>query len=292
MNLEKGTYTVLVTPFTDNNMIDFASIKKIIDKQLNFPSVKGLVLLGSTGENGTIKPDEKLDIIKFVYAYVNGVKKIIVGINNNDTDECVKLTQLYKDFADYFMLTVPYYNKPSDNGLLGHFYELSEKSSRPIILYNIPSRTGVNLKPDSIAQLYKNCENIVGIKESSGSLEQIIKIKRLCNIDVFAGDDALIIPTLSLNGCGVFSVASQAIPELITNVVDKCLEQNYREAFELFNGYSLFIENMFIETNPVPIKYILYINKLIKNPAVRKPLSELTNDSKTQLDAYFFCKNN
>jgi 4-hydroxy-tetrahydrodipicolinate synthase len=288
MNLEKGVYTVLVTPFTENNMVDFPSIKKLIDKQLGFSTVKGLVLLGSTGENGTIKPNEKLDIINFVYHYVNGRKKIIVGINNNDTDECVKLVQTYKQYADYFMLTVPYYNKPSQNGLYSHFYELSEKSSKPIILYNIPSRTGVNLNPKTIAELYNNCENIVGIKESSGSLDQIIKIKRSCKIDVFAGDDAFIIPTLSLNGCGVFSVASQIVPELITGVVDKCLEQNYREAFELFNNYSLFIENMFIETNPVPIKYMLYMNKLIKNPDVRKPLCELTSDNKMILEAYCF----
>ena len=157
------------------------------------------------------------------------------------------------------MLTVPYYNKPSQNGLYNHFFELSQKSSKPIILYNIPSRTGINLSPLTISNLYNNCENIIAIKESSNSLDQIIKINRLCNIQVFAGDDSSIIPVMSLNGCGVFSVASQIVPELITSVVDKCLEQNFIKANELFNNYSLFLDHLIIESNHTQIKYILYI---------------------------------
>ena len=223
MELEKGTYTVLVTPFTKNNYIDFPSLKKIIDNQLNYKTIRGFVILGSTGENSTITDDEKLDIIEFIYKYVNKRKKIILGINNNNTKFCIEMIKKYEEFTDYFMITVPYYNKPSQKGLYTHFKLLSDNTKLPIVLYNIPSRTGINLLPNTIIQLYDTCDNIVAIKESSRNLDQIIKLKRVCNIDIFSGDDELILPILSLGGCGVFSVASSIIPNTISDIVDHCL---------------------------------------------------------------------
>ena len=197
MNFNSGVYTVLVTPFDDNNNIDFDSLDNLIDKQLN-SNVTGLVILGTTSESPTINLEEKKSIVNFVYKRVSGKKKLIVGVGGNNTNNVINFSQFCENLCDGFMVTVPNYNKPTQNGIYQHFSEISNKfPNKPIILYNIPSRCCVNMLPETVKKIYDNHSNVLAIKEASGSMDQVMKIKSLCDIKIFSGDDALVLPIIA-----------------------------------------------------------------------------------------------
>ena len=273
----EGVYTVLVTPFDINNNIDYQDIDKLILNQIN-TGVKGIILLGTTSESPTINANEKEEIVKYVWSKYNNKIRIIVGIGGNNTMETIEFGKICQDKCDGFMVTVPNYNKPTQDGIFEHFVEIAiSLKSKPIMLYNIPSRCGVNMEPNTIIDLCKTCENIKAIKEASGSLEQIRKIKQKCSIKIYSGDDVNVIPIMSLGAVGLISVASNLIPTALCNIVDNCLKNNYDSALQSFYNYYDFMNALFVVSNPIPLKYLLFKNNVIKNSNVRLPLTKISD---------------
>ena len=278
MDLFKGVYTVIVTPFKNDLSVNYNDLELLIKYQKN-SGVVGIVILGTTSESPTLSIEEKQEIIKFVHKRtVNTNIKLIIGVGGNNTAEVIYLSQFCVPYCDALMITVPNYNKPSQEGIKQHFISISKKvPNTSIIMYNIPSRCGVNMEPETVKYLYENCHNIRAIKEASGSLNQAIQIINTCNIQVFSGDDALTIPIIASGGHGVISVISNLFPEQMVILKSFCLDNNYNDARELYNKLHKFIKLLFVETNPTPIKYVLYKFNLISTDNVRLPLISSTN---------------
>lgn len=263
MYLKNGVYVALVTPFTKDDEICFSILKELVDFHIESKTT-GLVLLGTTGESPTLSHQEKCEIVKFVYEEAKGKIDIIVGVGGNNTKEVINFMNYCNSYADGLLVTVPNYNKPTQEGIYYHFEEISKKTSLPIMMYNIPSRCGVNMEPETIAKLSK-IENIVAIKEASGSISQLQEIKKLCDIKIFSGDDALILPTIALGGVGVVSVLGNILPKVVLEMVDLCLNNDFDKASKLYYQYHEKIKTLFIETNPIPIKEIMSQNNMLLN---------------------------
>ena len=243
MFLKKGSYPVLPTAFTEDGIIDFKSIDKLLQKLLK-STVSGLVILGTTSESPTLSIDEKNEIIDFVHKKINGKKYLIIGVGGNDTLKTLEFAKSCHDKADAYMVTVPNYNKPSQDGIFNHFSLIAsnnEINDKPIVMYNVPSRCGVNMEPETIKALYDSFPNIVAIKEASGSLDQAIKIKSLCDIQIFSGNDNLVIPIMSIGGAGVITVAGNVYPNLIQKITEYCLKEKYSKASNLYFKLNKFI---------------------------------------------------
>lgn len=282
-----GAYTVVVTPFARDGLIDYTDLGKLIDQQLK-TDITGLVFLGTTSESSTISLEEKKRIIQFAHSRISRKKFIVIGVGGNDTNATTELAQYSSNYCDGIMVTVPNYNKPSQDGIFYHFQHISSNIDKPIMMYNIPSRTGVNMEPETIFTIYNTCKNIVAIKEASGSLNQVQDIINLCNIQIFSGDDALIIPIMAVGGSGVISVASNVVPNEIIDIVSMCAKNNYKGACKLQNNVREFIKYLFVDTNPTPIKELLYYNKTFKTNIMRLPLIPMQNiDQKQKLHALY-----
>ena len=280
MNFEDGVYTVLVTPFDKENYIDYDSLENLIELQCK-SKVTGLIVLGTTSESPTINLDEKNKLVEFVSKKLRNRKKLIIGIGGNNTVNVINFANFCKNLCDGFMVTVPNYNKPTQEGIYRHFTIISKTfGSKPIILYNIPSRCGVNMLPETIKRVFNDNDNVLAIKEASGSMDQVMKIKSICNIKIFSGDDSLVLPIMSLGGSGVISVLSNLYPNGVFKIYNKCKLNKYDEARNYYFKFHNLIKLMFIETNPVPIKQLLFNAKFIKNNNVRLPLCEI-EDIKT-----------
>jgi len=289
MKFDKGSYVVLPTPFKFNR-VDYNSLEKLIYRILD-SDVKGIVILGTTSESPTLSLEEKKKIVYFVRNIVQNTKTLIIGVGGNNTFKTLEFALYCSDKCHGLLVTVPNYNKPSQEGIFHHFCKISNHTkirSIPIMMYNVPSRCGVNMEPETIRDLFKICGNIVAIKEASGSISQVIKIKSLCDIQIFSGDDYLIIPIMSLGGCGVISVAGNVFPNKIEDIVRYCLDGKYEKARELFFCLDKFIENLFIETNPTPLKQILQEKKIFDKNDVRLPLFTLNIKNKDLLLKSYF----
>jgi 4-hydroxy-tetrahydrodipicolinate synthase len=278
-------FTVIPTFFSDNNAINYNSISNHIQCQIN-KGIKNIVILGTTSEAPTISINEKIKIVHMIRDTFSDSINLVIGINGNNTIEVLNEAKLFQPFADYLMISAPYYNKPTQEGLYKHFKFLDDSISKNIILYNVPSRCGVNIEPTTIASLYNDCKKIVAIKEASGSIEQVIKIKKLCNIKIYCGDDALIIPFMSLGAEGLISVISNVIPSEMNYIINNYKNGNTKDALDLFYKVYDLIKLAFIESNPIPIKYMIYkLNNLISYK-MRLPLTELSENSKVEIDNY------
>ncbi|MGI6491678.1 MAG: 4-hydroxy-tetrahydrodipicolinate synthase [Peptococcaceae bacterium] len=250
--------TAMVTPFNDDLSINFSQAKKLAQHLITAGS-DGLVIAGTTGESPTLSKDEKLELFQKVVDEVGGKAVVVAGTGSNSTADSIALTRAAeKTGVDGVMLVVPYYNKPSQEGLYQHFKAIAESTSLPIILYNIPGRTGINLQPATVARLAQ-ISNIVAIKEASGIMDQVSELRKLLPDDfaIYSGDDSLTLPMLALGGTGVISVASHLVgirmKEMVTAFIsgDTSLAQKiHLELFPLFKG-------IFITTNPVPVKTAL-----------------------------------
>ena len=275
---DKGeVYTVIVTPFDDEDKIIFSDFDNLINYQIK-NGVNGIILLGTTSESPTIDIEEQQEIVDYVWNRFNGQIKIVVGIGGNNTKKVIEFGRFCVDKCDAFMVTVPNYNKPTQHGIFEHFFKIANDEllkEKEIMIYNIPSRCGVNMDPDVIVSLNSICKNITAIKEASGSLTQIRKIQEKCNINIYSGDDLNILPIMSLGGVGVISVASNIMPKDICELVNLCNNNNFSMAKCLFYQISELIENLFLVSNPIPIKYVLFKNGLISNDNVRLPLTRL-----------------
>lgn len=274
-----GVYTVLVTPFVDDK-ISYNDINNLVNRQIN-TGVKGIIILGTTSESPTISVKEKKELVEHIWNNYNNLINIIVGIGGNNTKEVIQFGRFCVNKCHGFMVTVPYYNKPTQEGIFEHFFHIShdnELRKKEIIMYNIPSRCGVNMEPDTIINIYNSCKNVVAIKEASGSLDQIGQIKNGCNINIFSGDDMCVLPIMSLGGIGVISVVSNLIPEYIVNIVNLCNNNNFVKARNMYYKCHDLIKSLFIVSNPIPLKYLLYKNNIISSQNVRLPLTVINNN--------------
>ena len=279
----KGCATALVTPFT-NDGINFEELRKLIEFQI-LEGIDALVICGTTGECSTMSLAEKKSVIDFSVKVANGRVPIIAGTGGNNTADAVAMSKYAESVgADGLLLVTPYYNKTTQKGLIAHFSKIAESVNIPIILYNVPSRTGLNIEPEICLELSK-IPNIVAIKEASGNISQVAKIANLCNdeLTIYSGNDDQILPILSLGGLGVISVLSNVYPKFVHEMVMDYLTGNWQKA-TASQIYSLpLINALFSEVNPIPIKYAL--NKIGFNCGIpRLPLVELSDKSKEKID--------
>ncbi len=252
--LFKGVATALATPF-DSKGVNINEFKKFIEFQIS-SGVNALVVCGTTGESSTMTIDEKIKAIKCAIETSNGRVPIIVGTGSNNTSASIEMSQIAEQLgADGLLLVTPYYNKTTQKGLFEHYKTISQSVSIPIILYNVPSRTGMNINPETCFELSK-IDNIVGIKEASGNISQVAKIASLCGDDfsIYSGNDDQIVPILSLGGKGVISVLSNIKPELTCSITNSFFKNAINEACYYQLQSLPLIESLFAETNPIPVK--------------------------------------
>ena len=275
----RGCITALVTPFTNEGEVDRNALEGLILRQLE-SGVHGIVPCGTTGESPTLSHEEHEEVIKITINTVGKRVPVIAGTGSNSTEEALRLTMAAeKAGADASLQVVPYYNKPNQSGLYEHFDKIAKNTSLPIILYNIPGRSVVGLDTATIKKLNKQNKNIVGIKEASGSMDKVREIKSECPEDfiILSGEDALNFEILKAGGYGYISVTSNIAPKECSELFNNFSENNIEKAEQINNNLSELNKVLFIDTNPIPIKYALYKAGLCNN-ILRLPLVEL--DSK------------
>jgi len=280
MTIFNGSATALVTPFSKSGeSVNFNVLKDLIDFQIE-NGTKALVILGTTGEASTISFDERIKIIEFAVKYANGRIPVIAGAGSNDTQTAVLNSTTYEKLGvDALLIVTPYYNKSTQKGLIAHYTEIAENVNIPIILYNVPGRTGVNILPSTVKKLSEH-KNIVGIKEASGNMEQVSEIIRICgpNFKVYSGDDALIVPILSIGGSGVISVVSNIVPNLVNELCESFFKGEVSKSKDLQLLLNPLIKAMFIEVNPIPVKKALNLMKKSVG-GLRLPLTEMDDEN-------------
>lgn len=251
----EGAYTALVTPFK-NEKIDYDALEKHIEFQIK-EGIDGVIPMGTTGESPTISFEEHEEFIRRVVKIVNKRVKVIAGTGANSTSEAIWLTKGAEDAGVDAALSVnPYYNKPTQKGLVAHYEAIAKATKLPVILYNIPGRSGVNFLPESINELLQKVDNIAAMKEASGDITQMMRLVELCGdrITLLSGDDNLLLPLLSIGGKGVISVLSNIVPADVKRVITLFNEQKTEEAKAAFYKILPLCRAMFLETNPIPVK--------------------------------------
>ena len=280
----EGSLVAIVTPFK-NNKIDETKLKELIEFQIK-NGTSGIVPCGTTGESPTLSVPEHERVIEITIQAVKGRVPVIAGTGANSTSEAIKLTQdAAKAGADASLQVSPYYNKPTQKGLYLHFKAVADSVSIPIILYNIQGRTAVNIEPDTIARLARDCKNIVGVKEASGSLDQMAKTKALCPKDflLISGDDSLTLPLLGIGGVGVISVVANIVPADVVAMIDAFKKGNVKEAQRIHYKLLPLVKAMFIETNPISVKTAMGLLKMIE-VGLRLPLCEMSDENLAKLN--------
>lgn len=281
----KGVWTALITPFKKDGSIDWEAYDKLIEKQLE-AKVVGILISGTTGESPTLTDEECIELVKKAKEKVAGRCIIMAGTGTNNTEKSIYKTKLAKDAgADMIILVNPYYNKPTQEGLYRHFKAIAESTNLPIILYNIKGRTCVNLETSTLIRLANEVKNIVGVKEASGDLAQIKSVceERPKDFMVFSGDDNITFQIIKDYGVdGVISVASNIIPKEMIEMVNKTLSGEIEKAEELNKKLEPLFKTLFIETNPIPVKYAAYEMGLCKN-IYRLPMCEISEEHGKQV---------
>lgn len=253
----KGCGTAIATPFTENG-VNFEEFGKLLEEQIK-QEVDAIIVCGTTGESATMTDKERKDTIKFAIDKVAKRAKVIAGTGSNNTRAAVELSKYAESAgADGILVVTPYYNKTTQAGLIEHYKTIAEAVTVPIIMYSVPSRTGVNINPETCLELSK-IKNIVAIKEASGNLSQVAKIASLCrdNLDIYSGNDDQIVPILSLGGKGVISVLSNVMPRYTHDMTQKFFDGKIREATQMQLDAIDLIDALFSEVNPIPVKYAL-----------------------------------
>ena len=277
-----GAATAIITPFKDGK-IDYVSFKKIIEDQIS-GGVDGIVVAGTTGEAATLTHEEHCECIDFVVKEVDGRVPVIAGTGSNDTAYGIELSQYAcKAGADALLLVTPYYNKATPKGLIKNFLETADKTDKPIILYNVPSRTGCNISLPVYKELAKH-ERIVAVKEASGNISAIAELIAECGdyFDIYSGNDDQIVPIMSLGGKGVISVLSNVLPRETHDLCQLCLDGNFKDAADMQLKYLKFINTLFCEVNPVPVKTAMAALGYCTEE-MRLPLCEMEESNKEKL---------
>ena len=277
--------TAMVTPFKEDFSIDYAGLEKLVNHLVNNGS-DTLLVAATTGESPTLTLDEEMELLKFVKSIVKNRAKIIMSTGSNCTQTAVEQSIRVQKAggADAILSVVPYYNKPSQAGLINHFTQIAKSVDLPVLLYNIPGRTGINMLPETIAQIAEKNPNVFGVKQSNGDLDQVSEIILNCPHDftVLSGDDSLTLPMISLGARGVVSVASHIIGKEIKQMIRLFKLGKVNEAAAIHSKYYPTFKKIFMAPNPVPIKAAL--NKLgFISDTVRNPLVTLTNEQKEEL---------
>ena len=272
----RGSIVPLVTPFHDGRL-DEDALRRLVEFQIRHGS-HGISVLGTTGEPTSLTPDERERVMALAVEAAGGRVAVLVGTGSNNHDETLRYTRLAEPLgADALLLIVPYYNKPSQRGLYEHFRRAAAAARLPVVLYNLPGRSAVNLEPDTIAQLHAACENIVGVKEANPSLDQVSRVLARCGRDflVYSGIETLCFPMLALGGAGHVSATANVAPERVARLYDLCAAGRWDEARDLHYELSELNEVLFLETNPGPVKAALGMMGLI-DPEVRLPLAPVS----------------
>ena len=280
-----GSIVPLVTPFHDGHL-DEDALRRLVEFQIRHGS-HGISVLGTTGEPTSLTPDERERVMALAVEAAGSRVPVLVGTGSNNHDETLRYTRLAERLgADALLLIVPYYNKPTQRGLYEHFRRAAAATSLPVVLYNIPGRSAVNLEPDTIAQLHAACENIVGVKEANPSLDQVSRVLARCGRDflVYSGIETLCFPMLALGGAGHVSATANVAPERVARLYDLCAAGRWDEARDLHYELLELNEVLFLETNPGPVKAALGLMGLI-DPEVRLPLAPVSEATAERVHA-------
>jgi len=272
----KGSMVALVTPFKDGE-VDVATLQRLVEFHLK-SGTSGIVPCGTTGESATLSHEEHEQVIEMTVQAARGRVAVIAGTGSNNTQEALRFTRhAERAGADGALLIAPYYNKPTQEGLYRHFRAVAEAGGLPIVVYNIASRTGVNIEPETFARLSK-IPNIAAVKESSGNLEQMSRIKQLCGdrVVLLSGDDSLTLPVLAIGGTGVVSVVANIVPKPVAQMVAAFHKGNLAQARKIHYELLPLVRAMFIETNPIPVKTAMGLMGLIKDAGLRLPMCAMS----------------
>lgn len=281
--LFKGSGVALVTPFDKKNNVNYIKLEELINFHLA-NKTDAIIVCGTTGESSTLSENEKKEVIKFVVDKVNGKIPVIAGTGSNSTKTAIEMSKFAQDVGcDGLLIVTPYYNKCSQEGLYKHYKEISNNVSIPIILYNVPSRTGVNITPETVLRLSR-IKNICGIKEASGNISQVAKIISLVNNEffVYSGNDDQTLPILSLGGMGVISVAANIYPQKMHDLCYNYFDNNVKKARKIQFELLKIMEKLFIDVNPIPIKEVMNILGFNVGD-VRLPLCKMSKEKIEEL---------
>lgn len=278
--------TAMVTPFDKDRKVDYKALEKLVEHLINNGS-NSILIAGTTGESPTLTHDEEVSVFEFVKKQANGRCKLIMGAGSNCTETAVMATKnAQKAGADAILTVVPYYNKPSQKGLIEHFGAIAQATSLPILLYNIPGRTGISMDPETIAELATKYSNIFAVKQSLANMDIITETKRLCPDDfvIYSGDDSLTLPMVSVGAYGVISVASHIVGNEMHEMLNLYKAGKVKDATDMhLKLYPLF-KKIFMAPNPIPVKQCLSEMGIIEN-YVRRPLVELDSQEASELEA-------
>ena len=278
MAIFKGAGVAIVTPMNSDGSVNFEKLEEIIDFQVE-AGTDSIIICGTTGESSTLSEEEHVECIKVAVSRAGKRVPVIAGTGSNSTETAIYLTKEAKDLgADGALVVTPYYNKCTQKGLVSHYTEVAKHVDIPMILYNVPSRTGVNIAPQTAATLAKTCDNIVGIKEASGNISQVAQLMNLTegNIDLYSGNDDQIVPILALGGIGVISVLSNICPKETHDIVDLYLKGNVKESCALQLKYLDVINSLFCEVNPIPVKTAMNLMGM-EAGSLRLPLCDISH---------------
>lgn len=280
----QGSCTAIITPFCENG-IDYDRLEQNLQAQYE-GGTAAIVVCGTTGENATLSPDEHNELVRSTVNACRGRMKVIVGIGGNNTVAALRKAENAKAVgADAVLMVTPYYNKTSQKGLIEHFTYVADRVEIPMILYNVPSRTGIGISAESY-QILSQHPNINGVKEASGDFSLIARTRSLCGeaLNLWSGNDDNTVPMMALGALGVISVASNVVPSAVSKLCSLCLEQDYPAATELYARYASLFSALFIETNPIPVKAAMRLLEL-DSGILRLPLTDISEEHLAKLRA-------
>lgn len=285
MSLFRGSGVALVTPFTEEKDVNYEELGRLIEFQIE-NGTDAIIICGTTGEPVTMSEEERLSVISYTIEKVRKRIPVIAGTGGNSTAQVINFSKKVEAAgADGLLIVTPYYNKATQNGLYEHYKAVADAVKLPIILYNVPSRTGVNILPDTAARLGKEVENIIALKEASGNISQVAEVIRKAEgaLEIYAGNDDQIVPILSLGGIGVISVLANVVPKDIHEMVSAYLDGDMKMARELQLKYIELIQALFCEVNPIPVKKALSLMGF-QTKHLRMPLTEMEEKNVVRLE--------
>jgi len=280
----KGVFTAIITPFKEDGSLDEECLKRLIDFQIK-NGVSGIVPCGTTGESPTLSHEEHDRVIELTVQHVNKRAIVIAGTGSNSTAEAIRLSKHAEEAgADGLLIVNPYYNKPTQEGLYRHFKAVADAVKIPVVVYNIKGRTGVNVETDTLMRIVKDCKNVLAVKEASGDLKQMKEIiaRRPEGFSVLSGDDNIALDLIKAGGNGVVSVASNLVPDRIVAMVSKALAGDFAEAEKINNSLAPLFKAEFIETNPIPMKFMCSLKNMC-HTIYRLPMCEMSKEHEEEI---------
>lgn len=286
MSIFTGSGVAVVTPFNADESVNYNKLDELLDYHCNHKT-DSIIICGTTGESSTLSEEEHMEVVKFAIDRVKGRVPVIAGTGSNSTYTTIQMSkEAVEDGADGLLLVTPYYNKCTQRGLIEHYKMVAKEAKAPIILYSVASRTGLNIAPETVAELYRDVENIVAVKEASGNISQVAKIMNLTDgkIDLYSGNDDQIVPLLSLGGKGVISVLANIAPEYTHDICEKFFAGDVAGSCKMQLDVLPLVEKLFCEVNPIPVKKACNLMGM-EVGSLRMPLTEMTEENAAKLAA-------